>query len=85
MCVFNMCFSSCETSKLRHILRSGLYPKQVIARSSRLRLIFELKTRTGCIYHEVNGNPEIETSGRRQWAKRNAFYTAITRAKNPML
>lgn len=57
---------SCEISKLGHILRSGLYPKQVIAFSSRLRLNHELETRTERVYHEVNRNPKVSTLGKRQ-------------------
>ena len=76
MCVLNMCFPSCETSKLRHILRSGLYPKQVIALSSRLWLIRELETRTERVYHEVNRNPGVQPPGGRQLAE--AKYTTDT-------
>ena len=47
---------------LRHILRSGLYPKQVIALRRSPLTLRELETRTERVYHGVNGNPGVSTS-----------------------
>lgn len=52
--------------KLGHTLRSGPYPKQVIAFSSRLWLNHESETRTERVHRTVNRNPKVSTSGKRQ-------------------
>ena len=65
MC-FDVCLPSCETPKLRHILRSGCYPKQVIALKQSPLAHRELETRTERVYHEVNRNPGVSTLGGRR-------------------
>ena len=54
---------SSDTNRDRVFTRSRSLPY-----GSRLWLIRELETRTERVYHKVNGNPGVETSGRRQHA-----------------
>lgn len=51
---------------LRHIPRSGPYPKQVIAVKQSPLTYCESETRTERVYHEVNGNPGVSTLGGRR-------------------
>lgn len=66
MCVSMHVIHLVKLPMLRHIPRSDLYLKQVIARSSHLQSVHASKMRTERVYHKVNGESRVETSGRRR-------------------